>query len=206
VRGKKCEYKAELGMQTLVWSKGRNFPLGRLGGRLMRPRCGNRDVNVILDPPPVVRAVQAGKGEWMITSLLVVALFATFAGVASADDFKSTIVSGLHLKYSRFSETRARDRVRSALRGVARSLISAHSTARAAWTLIGHLPSLKFAFDGSIDHSLKIRRSVDALRTQDERSELFVLLRGPRRSWRPFHFPFAFLAFNLNHFSGSPIM
>jgi hypothetical protein len=30
---------------------------------------------------------------------------------------KSPIVSGLHLKYSRFSETRARDRVRSALRG-----------------------------------------------------------------------------------------
>ena len=30
---------------------------------------------------------------------------------------KSPIVSGLHLKYSRFSETRARDRARSALRG-----------------------------------------------------------------------------------------
>src|SRR5437879_3525775 len=35
---------------------------------------------------------------------------------------KSPIVSGLHLKYSRFSETRARDRARSALRGVGRSL------------------------------------------------------------------------------------
>src|SRR6266404_5218375 len=31
---------------------------------------------------------------------------------------KSSIVSGLHLKYSRFLETRARDRARSALRGV----------------------------------------------------------------------------------------
>src|SRR5258708_11102826 len=31
---------------------------------------------------------------------------------------KSLIVSGLHLKYSRFLETRARDRARSALRGV----------------------------------------------------------------------------------------
>ena len=30
---------------------------------------------------------------------------------------KSPIVSGLHLKYSRFLETRARDRARSALRG-----------------------------------------------------------------------------------------
>ncbi len=31
---------------------------------------------------------------------------------------KLSIVSGLHLKYSRFLETRARDRARSALRGV----------------------------------------------------------------------------------------
>jgi hypothetical protein len=30
------------------------------------------------------------------------------------------------------------------------------------------------------------------VRTQYERSELIVLLRGPRRSWRPGHFPFAF--------------
>jgi hypothetical protein len=35
---------------------------------------------------------------------------------------KLPIVSGLHLKYSRFLETRARDRARSALRGVGRSL------------------------------------------------------------------------------------
>jgi hypothetical protein len=35
---------------------------------------------------------------------------------------KSPIVSGLHLKYSRFSEARARDGARSALRGVAGSL------------------------------------------------------------------------------------
>src|SRR5216684_5905425 len=35
--------------------------------------------------------------------------------------------------------------------------------------------------------------SVDAVRTQDERSQLSVLLRDPRRSWqRPLHFRFAF--------------
>lgn len=56
---KTCEYRAELDMQTLVWAKGRGFPLGRLGARLMCPRCGSRDVNVILEPPPVVRAVQS---------------------------------------------------------------------------------------------------------------------------------------------------
>ena len=27
----KCEYMAELDMQTLVWAKGLRFPLGRLG-------------------------------------------------------------------------------------------------------------------------------------------------------------------------------
>jgi hypothetical protein len=39
-------------MQTLVWAKGLRFPLGRLGSRLMCPRCGSRDVNVIFEPPP----------------------------------------------------------------------------------------------------------------------------------------------------------
>ncbi len=48
-------------MQTLVWSKGPNFPLARLGARLMYPRCGSREVNVILESPPVVRVVQAGR-------------------------------------------------------------------------------------------------------------------------------------------------
>ena len=33
---------------------------------------------------------------------------------------------------------------------------------------------------------------VDAVRTQDERSELFVPFGRPRPSWRPCHFPFAF--------------
>ena len=45
-------YTAELDMQTLVWAKGLRFPLGRLGNRLMCPRCGSRDVNVIFEPPP----------------------------------------------------------------------------------------------------------------------------------------------------------
>jgi len=46
-----------LDMQTLVWAKGRNFPLGKLGTRLMCPACGSRDVNVIFEPPPMVRTV-----------------------------------------------------------------------------------------------------------------------------------------------------
>ncbi len=54
---RKCEYKAELDMQTLVWAKGRGFPLGRLGSRLMCSQCGSKDVNVMFEPPPTVKAV-----------------------------------------------------------------------------------------------------------------------------------------------------
>jgi hypothetical protein len=48
-------------MPTLVWAKGRNFPLGRLGSRLMCPRCGSREVSVIFEPPPMVRTVVGGR-------------------------------------------------------------------------------------------------------------------------------------------------
>jgi len=51
VRVQKCDYMAELDMQTLVWAKGLRFPLGRLGSRLMCPQCGSRDINVIFEPP-----------------------------------------------------------------------------------------------------------------------------------------------------------
>ena len=52
---KRCEYRAELDMKTLVWAKGINFPFGRLGSRLMQ--CGSEDVTVIFEPPPVVKAI-----------------------------------------------------------------------------------------------------------------------------------------------------
>jgi hypothetical protein len=37
-----CVYREELNLHTLVWTRGRNFPLARLESRLMCPRCGNR--------------------------------------------------------------------------------------------------------------------------------------------------------------------
>ena len=62
---RKCDYRAELDMQTLVWSKGRNFPIGKLGERLICPRCGCREVNVMLEPPPTtVRVSSAHKSKW----------------------------------------------------------------------------------------------------------------------------------------------
>src|SRR5271156_2691026 len=49
----KCRYQAELSLETLVGTRGRNMPLAGLGDRMMCPRCGNRRVNLIFEPPPV---------------------------------------------------------------------------------------------------------------------------------------------------------
>ena len=43
-----CTYRKELDMETLVWTRGRAFPLSRLESRL---RCGSRDVVVLYQPP-----------------------------------------------------------------------------------------------------------------------------------------------------------
>jgi len=47
----KCRYQAELSLETLVWTRGRNMPLAGLGERMMCPRCGSRRVNVVFEPP-----------------------------------------------------------------------------------------------------------------------------------------------------------
>ena len=38
-------------METLVWTRGRAFPLSRLESRLRCPRCGSRHVVVLYQPP-----------------------------------------------------------------------------------------------------------------------------------------------------------
>ena len=49
----KCRYQAELSLETLVWTRGRNMPLAGLSDRMMCPRCGGRRVNLIFEPPPM---------------------------------------------------------------------------------------------------------------------------------------------------------
>jgi hypothetical protein len=44
---RECSHRRELDMQTLVWTRGRAFPLWRLESRLRRPRCGSRYVVVL---------------------------------------------------------------------------------------------------------------------------------------------------------------
>src|SRR5829696_3541114 len=56
---RECIYRAPLDMQTLVWTRGPNFPLSRLESRLMCPECGSRRVTVLFDVPKVPVAARA---------------------------------------------------------------------------------------------------------------------------------------------------
>src|SRR6478736_5551393 len=48
---RECQYTRELDLETLVWTRGPNFPLSPLDGRLMCPRCRSRRVVVLFQPP-----------------------------------------------------------------------------------------------------------------------------------------------------------
>lgn len=48
---RECSYRKVLDMETLVWTRGRAFPLSRLDSRLRCPRCGSRYVAVFCEPP-----------------------------------------------------------------------------------------------------------------------------------------------------------
>ena len=48
---RRCVYRKQLDLETLVSTRGPNFPLSRLESRLMCPACGNRRVTVVFEPP-----------------------------------------------------------------------------------------------------------------------------------------------------------
>ena len=50
----KCRYQAELSLETLVWTRGRNMPLAALSERMMCPRCGSRRINLLFEPPTIM--------------------------------------------------------------------------------------------------------------------------------------------------------
>jgi hypothetical protein len=54
-----CIYQAELDLPTLVWTRGRNFPLARLESRMMCPRCGSRRVVLMFQPPAIPATARA---------------------------------------------------------------------------------------------------------------------------------------------------
>jgi hypothetical protein len=55
---RECIYRKELDMETLVWTRGRTFPLSRLESRLRCPQCGSRQIVVLFDPPANVAAAK----------------------------------------------------------------------------------------------------------------------------------------------------
>jgi len=50
-----CVFGAELDLATLVWTRGRDFPLARLESRLKCPKCGSRRVRLAFSVPPIQR-------------------------------------------------------------------------------------------------------------------------------------------------------
>jgi hypothetical protein len=48
---RRCVYRKQLELETLVCTRGPNFPLSRLETRLMCPACGNPRVTVVFEPP-----------------------------------------------------------------------------------------------------------------------------------------------------------
>jgi len=56
---RKFDYRKELDMETLVWTRGRDFPLSRLESRLKCPRCGSRKIVVMFEPPSKAAEINA---------------------------------------------------------------------------------------------------------------------------------------------------
>jgi DNA-directed RNA polymerase subunit RPC12/RpoP len=48
---RECVFTYDLDMNTLVWTRGKNFPLALLASRLKCPRCGSRRVSVLFKVP-----------------------------------------------------------------------------------------------------------------------------------------------------------
>jgi hypothetical protein len=46
---RRCVYRKQLHLDTLVCTRGPNFPLSRLESRLMCPACGSRSVTVVFE-------------------------------------------------------------------------------------------------------------------------------------------------------------
>jgi hypothetical protein len=58
---RECVYGEELDVLTLIWTRGRDFPLGMLETRLKCPRCGSRRVRVAFSIPPTAQPSRALK-------------------------------------------------------------------------------------------------------------------------------------------------
>jgi hypothetical protein len=57
---RECQCTYDLDMSTLIWTRGKNFPIALLASRLKCPRCGSRSVSLLFHTPkePVRAAVE----------------------------------------------------------------------------------------------------------------------------------------------------
>jgi hypothetical protein len=60
---RECTARAELDLETLVWTRGRDFPITRLDSRMKCPRCGSRKVLVAFESPPAEARMRAGEAR-----------------------------------------------------------------------------------------------------------------------------------------------
>jgi hypothetical protein len=60
---RRCVYRKQLDLETLVCTRGPNFPLSRLESRLMCPACGSRRVTVVFETAEQRAGALAGDGE-----------------------------------------------------------------------------------------------------------------------------------------------
>jgi hypothetical protein len=57
---RECLYRAELDLETLLWTRGRAFPLSWLQGRMRCPPCGSREVTITFIVPGERQTARAG--------------------------------------------------------------------------------------------------------------------------------------------------
>jgi hypothetical protein len=67
---RRCVFRGQLDLETLVATRGLNFPISRLESRLMCPTCGNKRVTVLFEPPRNVH-VGGGKATRLLTGVTV---------------------------------------------------------------------------------------------------------------------------------------
>lgn len=60
---RECEDRLEIDMPTLLWTRGRGFPLTLLQDRMRCPRCGSRRVRVHFQPPANREASRASRAS-----------------------------------------------------------------------------------------------------------------------------------------------
>jgi hypothetical protein len=55
---RECVSSVDLDLHTLVWTRGRDFPITSLETRMKCPRCGSRRVTVLFHSPPAEPSVK----------------------------------------------------------------------------------------------------------------------------------------------------